>query len=62
MLWRVEMFSIQEKFLDDECPNPVYFNTPLLIVYLSAIKTLICHREIEFNRVFFLWFCTKTIT
>ena len=33
MLWRVEIFSIREKFSMDLCPNPVYFNTPLLIIY-----------------------------
>ena len=48
-----------EKYSYDRCPNPVYFNIPFLIVYLSAIKTLTCHQEIEFNRVDFLWFCTN---
>ena len=32
--------------------------TLLLITYLSAIETLICQREIEFDRVYFVWFCT----
>ena len=31
----------------------------LLIIYLSAIETLICHTEIEVDRVYFLPFCTK---
>ena len=26
---------------------------------MSVIKTLICHIEIEFNGVYFVWFCTK---
>ena len=38
-------------------PNPVHFNTPLLITYLSAIKTVICHRDIEFY--YFLRFRTN---
>ena len=37
----------------------VYFNTALLIIYVSAIETPICHREIKFNRVYFLRFCSK---
>ena len=41
------------------CPNPVYFNTPLLITHLSAIETRICHKRFEFNRVYFLRFCTN---
>ena len=31
-----------------------YFDTPLLIICLSDIKTLICHGENEINRVYFL--------
>ena len=37
----------------------VYFNTIMLILYLSAIETLICYTEIELKRVYFLRFCTK---
>ena len=29
----------------DRCLNPFYSNTLLLIVYLSAIETLMCHTE-----------------
>ena len=36
-----------------------YFNTPLLMIYLSATEALIFHIEIELNRVYFLRFCTK---
>ena len=43
----------------DRSPNPGYFNTQIFIVYLRAIEKLICHRENEFNRVFFLRFCTN---
>ena len=60
LLW-IKMLSIKKKeeYFYDRCTNRVYFNTPLLILYLSAIETLICHTEIEFNRVYFLRFCTK---
>ena len=37
----------KKKFSDDQCPNPVYFNTPLLIRYLSATETLICRKEMS---------------
>ena len=43
-------------------PHALYFNTLLLIIYLSAIKTLICHTEIEIHRVYFLRVCTKYLT
>ena len=41
------------------CPILDYFHTPLLIIILSAIETLICQIDIEFNKVYFLRFCTK---
>ena len=37
----------------------IQFNILLLIIYLSAIETLIFHTEIEVNKVYFLQFCTK---
>ena len=40
-------------------PNPVYFNIPLFIMYLSVIETLIRHREHEFKTVHFSRFRTK---
>ena len=43
----------------DEYSNPVYFNTLLLIIYLSAIEMPICHKEIEFHRVQLFRFFTK---
>ena len=46
-------------FFYDRYPNPVYFNTPPLIVYLRAIETFICHKEIELTKVFVLWLCAK---
>ena len=29
------------------------------LVYMSAMETFICHSEIEFEKVYFLWFCTS---
>ena len=52
-------FLNEKRVSYDQCPYPVYFNISLLSIYLSAIKTLICHTEIEVDRVYFLWFCSK---
>ena len=60
VLCRIYIFSIKKQNIPMiNCPDPVYFNTPLLIIYLSAIETLTCQREIDFNGVYFLWFWTK---
>ena len=45
----------------NRCPNPVYFDTPLLIIYLSAIETFICHRKIEFIGFTLFGFAENTI-
>ena len=55
----IDIFNYKKKYSDDRCPNPIHFNTPLLIIYLSSIETLICHRDIEFDRLHFLQFCTN---
>ena len=55
----IEIFNKKGRLFSDRCPHPVYFNTPLLFIYMSGIEALICHGEIEFNRVYFLRFCTK---
>ena len=47
--------------MNDRCPNLVYFNITLLILHLSAFKTLICKTEIEAKRVYFLGFCKTMI-
>ena len=49
-------------FLTIDAQITLYFDTQLLIIYLSGIETLICHGEIEFNSVYFLRFCTKYVT
>ena len=41
------MFQVKTKFSNDECPSPVYFNAPFLIICLNSIETLICHGTIE---------------
>ena len=35
-------FNKTRKCCNHRCPDPIYFHTLLLIIYLSAIKTLIC--------------------
>ena len=40
----------------------IQFNTSLWIICLSGIETPKFQREIEFNRVYFLPFCTKYVT
>ena len=57
MLKRLWLFSKTKKTYY-RCPNPVYFNSPLLMLSLSAIETPSCPTEIEFNRVYFIRFCT----
>ena len=47
------------KFQDFTARYIINFNISLLIIYLSAIETLICHTEIEVDRVYFHRFCTK---
>ena len=52
-------YQFKRVYFYDRCTNPVYFNTPLLIIYLNTTEALICHTKIEFNRVYFLRLCTK---
>ena len=42
---RLSIFSIKRKYYNYRCPDYVYSNTLLLIIYLSVIETLICRRE-----------------
>ena len=41
------IFNKKRKCCKHRCPDSVYFNTILLITYLSAIETLICPREMS---------------
>ena len=37
----------KRKCCNHRCPDSVHFNAQLLIIYLSAIETLICQREMS---------------
>ena len=39
------MFNKKRKCCNHRCPDSVNFNRLLLIIYLSAIRILICRRE-----------------
>ena len=57
-----EYFQLKKRKSIPMIDSLIQFNTLLLIKYLSAIDTLTCHREIEFNMVYFLRIRTKCIT
>ena len=56
------MTSLEKECIPMIDPQIQFLNTPLLIIYLSAIETLISHREIDYNRVYFLRLCIKRLT
>ena len=39
----MNIFNKKEVYSYDRCRNPVYFDSSLLIIYMSAIETLICN-------------------
>ena len=43
----IDIFNKRRKSCNHRCPHSVYFHTLLLIIYLSAIETLICRREMS---------------
>ena len=43
----IDIFNEKRKCCNHRCPVSVYFHTLLLIIYLSDIQTLICHREMS---------------
>ena len=43
----IDIFNEKRNCFNHRCPDSVYFNTMLLIIYLSAIETLICRREMS---------------
>ena len=56
------MFSItKRKCCDQRCLNSVYSNTLLLFIYLSAIETLICRREMSLTGSTSFAFAQNTI-
>ena len=40
-------FNEKRKCYNHRCLDPVYFHTLLSIIYLNAIETLICRREMS---------------
>ena len=43
----IDIFNKKRKCYSHRCPDSVYFNMMLLIIYLGAIGTLICRREMS---------------
>ena len=43
----IDILNKKRKCCNHRCPESVYFNTLLLIIYLSAIETLVCCREMN---------------
>ena len=43
----IYIFNQKRKYCNRRCPDSVYFDTLLLIIYLSAIETCICRREMS---------------
>ena len=43
----IDIFNEKRKCCNHRCPDSVYFHTLLLIIYLSAIETLICYRKMS---------------
>ena len=56
MLLNIKISVEQDEEHSKEWLANTDFNTSLLIIHFSAVETLICHKEIEFNRVYFLRF------
>ena len=42
-----DIFNKKKKCCNHRCPDPVYFDMLLLILYLSTIGTIICRREMS---------------
>ena len=55
------IFNEKRKCCNHRCPDSVYFNMLLLITYLSAIETLICHRKMSLIGSPSFSFAQKTI-
>ena len=43
----IDIFNRKRKFYNHRCLDSVYFNMQLLIIYLSAIQTFVCRREMS---------------
>ena len=54
-------YIFEKDYSFDRCPNPVYFNIPLLIVYCSAIKHLFVIQKLRFIVSTFFGFAQNTL-
>ena len=55
------IFNEKRKCCNHQCSDSVYFNTLLLILYLSAIETIVCHREMSLTGSTSFGFAQNTI-
>ena len=58
----IDIFNEKRKFYSHQCPDSIYFHMLFLIIYLRAIKTLICCREMSLIGSTSFGFCTKDDT
>ena len=56
------MSNEKRKSCNHRSPDSVYFQTLLLIIYLSAISRLICRREMSFTESTSFGFAQNTTT
>ena len=57
----IYIFSNKKRCCNHRCPDSVYSNTLLLIIYLSATETLICRREMSLTGCISFGFAQNTI-
>ena len=55
------IFNEKRKCCNHQCPNSVYFVAILLILYLSAIETPVCGREMSLKGSTSFGFAQNTI-
>ena len=55
------IFNEKRKCCNHRCPDCIYFNTLLLIIYLSAIEILVCRREMSLIESTSVGFTQNTI-
>ena len=56
-----DFFNKKRKYCYHRCPDSVYFKTLLLVIYLSAIETLICRRKMSLKGSTSFRFAQNTI-
>ena len=57
----IDIFNKKRKYCNHRCHDCVDFNTLLLILYLSAIETLVCRREMSLIGITSFGFAQNTI-